>query len=48
MQNANSQLMKKWLLLVFLKRSFGGQSDSILREIRKIVDDSSSGVFPLK
>ena len=27
---------------------FGGQSDSILREIRKIIDDSSSGVFPLK
>ncbi|EGO8298536.1 DUF262 domain-containing protein [Enterococcus sp. C1(2024)] len=47
-QNANSQLMKKWLLLVFLKRIFGGQSDSILREIRKIIDDSSSGVFPLK
>ena len=40
--------MKKWLLLVFLKRIFGGQSDSILREIRKIIDDSSSGVFPLK
>ena len=36
------------MVIISVLKHFWWQSDSILREIRKIIDDSSSGVFPLK
>lgn len=46
-KNADSQIIKKWLLLVFLKRLFGGQSDSVLQDIRKVIKASAAETFPL-
>ena len=43
----NQRLMVKWLNVVTLKRSFGGQSDSILAKLRKIIDDNlAEPLFP--
>ena len=36
----------KWLNIVLLKRIFGGQSDSILKDIRDVIGKSTSGKFP--
>ena len=38
-------VIKKWLILSLIKRSFSGQPDNILRPIRKIISESTS--FPL-
>jgi uncharacterized protein with ParB-like and HNH nuclease domain len=35
----------KWLVIVLLKRTFGGQPDNVLRSIRDVLDNSSNG-FP--
>ena len=41
-------IIGKWLNMVILKRTFGGQSDAILGKMRKIISDNiSSGLFPL-
>lgn len=37
----------KWLNIVFLKRIFGGQSDSILKDIRDVIQKSDSNGFPI-
>lgn len=43
----NQKRMVKWLNIVTLKRSFGGQSDSILSKLRKIIDDNlGETLFP--
>ena len=42
-------IMTKWLNTVILKRTFGGQSDTILSSIRKIISSNlDAAVFPLK
>lgn len=42
----NYKRIKKWLLLVFLKRIFSGQTDATLIELRKIINDSGNE-YPL-
>lgn len=37
----------KWLNIVFLKKIFGGQADSILKDIRDVISKSSDSVFPI-
>jgi len=39
--------IKKWLTLVFIKRIFGGQSDSILLEISRIIKTNNNNDFPI-
>lgn len=41
-------IILKWLNIVFLKKIFGGQSDSILKEIRDVIQRSKSRNFPLE
>ena len=44
----NHKLIKKWLILAFLKRIFGGQADTVLLELRKIINEQNDGEFPLQ
>jgi len=39
-------VIKKWLILSLIKRTFGGQPDNVLRPIRKIIQENS-GEYPL-
>ena len=41
-------MIKQWLILSFLKRIFGGQSDTVLVDLRKIINENSSSSFPLQ
>jgi len=41
-------IILKWLNIVFLKKIFGGQSDSILKEIRDVIQKSRSHNFPVE
>ena len=45
---ADCEIIFKWLNTVFLKRIFGGQSDSILKDIRDVIKDSASENFPVE
>lgn len=38
----------KWLSMSLLKGIFGGQSDSVLKTIRTVISNSSTGLFPIK
>lgn len=38
-------ILRRWLVSALLKRTFGGQSDNILRTIRSVLQDSTDG-FP--
>ncbi len=41
--------MRKWFCISLLKRVFGGQSDSVLMGIRKVLDDNKkNNVFPFE
>lgn len=44
----NHKSIKKWLILAFLKRIFGGQADTVLLELRKIINEQNDGQFPLQ
>ncbi|MGT2749589.1 DUF262 domain-containing protein [Streptococcus orisasini] len=44
----NYKSIKKWLILAFLKRIFGGQADSVLLELKKIIDEKNDGQFPIQ
>lgn len=46
--STNHKLIKQWLILSFLKRIFGGQSDTVLVDLRKIINENSSSSFPLQ
>lgn len=46
--STNHKLIKHWLILSFLKRIFGGQSDTVLVDLRKIINENSSPSFPLQ
>lgn len=37
----NHKSIKKWLILAFLKRVFGGQADTVLLELRKIINEQA-------
>lgn len=39
--------IKKWLGLSLLKKVFSGQSDNILRQIRKILQEHNDNIFPI-
>jgi hypothetical protein len=38
-------LMRKWLQIAILKRTFGGQPDSVLRPIRKVIQENEGFPF---
>ncbi|NLW30566.1 MAG: DUF262 domain-containing protein [Fibrobacter sp.] len=41
--------ISRWLHMVILKGTFGGQGDSLLRKMREIIDNNLNGpIFPLK
>jgi len=42
---ADRQKIFKWLVMVLLKRTFGGQPDNVLRPIRDVINDSGDS-FP--
>lgn len=42
---ADRQSIFKWLVMVLLKRTFGGQPDNVLRPIREVINDSGDS-FP--
>lgn len=44
----NHKSIKRWLILAFLKRIFGGQADTVLLELRKIINEQNDGEFPLQ
>ncbi|MDD2470134.1 MAG: DUF262 domain-containing protein [Bacilli bacterium] len=41
-------LIRKWLAVALLKRVFGGQPDNVLTNIRKIIQESNTPLFPAK
>lgn len=43
-----TKLIKRWLVLSLLKRVFSGTPDNILRQIRKIINNTISKKFPLE
>lgn len=45
---SNKMKIKKWLTLAFLKRIFGGQSDTVLLDIRKSIKAKSNEDFPIE
>ena len=45
--DSNKMMIKKWLILAFLKRIFGGQSDTILLEMRRLINSNGNNNFPL-
>lgn len=40
-------IILKWLNIVFLKKIFGGQADSILKDIRDVIKESKNKKFPI-
>lgn len=46
--DSDHRKIKKWLTLVFLKRIFGGQSDTVLLDIKRVLKAEISDSFPLK
>ncbi|MCA9765990.1 MAG: DUF262 domain-containing protein, partial [Carnobacterium sp.] len=46
--DSDHRKIKKWLTLVFLKRIFGGQSDTVLLDIKRVINAESNASFPLK
>lgn len=44
----NYHLIKKWLIMAFLKRIFGGQADSVLIDLRKVIKESTTKEYPLE
>lgn len=45
--SSNKMLIKKWLILAFLKRIFGGQADTVLLDIRRSINENGNKDFPL-
>ena len=43
----NRVMIKKWLILSLLKRSFSGQPDNVIRPIRDIIRENGKNDFPL-
>jgi len=46
-QKDNRDRIKKWLILSLYKRAFGGQPDSVLKAIRKILNHNKTKEFPI-
>ncbi|XMB67340.1 DUF262 domain-containing protein [Mycoplasmatota bacterium zrk1] len=46
--NENRKTIKDWLAVALLKRVFSGQPDSVLTNIRNIINASTNEVFPAK
>lgn len=44
--HANRKNIFKWLVISLLKRTFSGQSDNVLRQLRDVINGASNG-FPL-
>ncbi len=40
--------ISKWLSMSLLKGLFGGQSDSVLKSLRTVISDSTTGKFPIE
>jgi len=45
---SDRQFMQKWFSIALLKRTFGGHSDSVLRQVRTIQKEEESKSFPLE
>lgn len=43
----NREKIKKWLIMALLKRTFGGQPDSVIRPIRDIIRENGRNEFPI-
>ena len=43
----NRKKIKKWLTMSLIKRTFGGQADSILRPLREVIKANGNNEFPL-
>lgn len=46
--NEDKELISKWINLSFLKSIFGGQTDAVLVNIRKVLKDNLGKKFPLE
>jgi uncharacterized protein with ParB-like and HNH nuclease domain len=46
--NENKKTISKWLVLTFIKSIFGGQTDSVLVNMRKVLKNNNSNEFPAK
>ncbi len=44
----DKETIRKWLTLSLIKRVFSGQSDNVLRTIRKIITEERHSLFPLQ
>ncbi len=44
----NKKIIKRWLILTFIKSIFGGQTDSVLRKMRDVLKTNLKNVFPDK
>lgn len=42
----DKEIIAKWLILSFIKSIFGGQSDSVITTIRRVIRESKSNWFP--
>lgn len=42
----NKKIIKRWLILTFIKSIFGGQTDSVLGKMRSVLNKNSGKVFP--
>ena len=43
----NRKLIKKWLIMSLIKRTFSGQPDNVLRPLRDLIDTNGANNFPL-
>lgn len=43
----NRKLIKKWLIMSLIKRTFSGQPDNVLRPLRDLIDINGANNFPL-
>jgi hypothetical protein len=43
----NRSMIKKWLIMALLKKSFSGQPDNVIRPIRDIIRENGNADFPL-
>ncbi len=44
----DKEMIRKWLTLSLIKRVFSGQSDNVLRTIRRIIKEENYSLFPLQ
>lgn len=48
LSNEQKKIIRKWLLMAILKRTFSGQPDNVLRPIRNVIQDGVDALFPFE